>query len=101
MATIEQAKEALMISIQQDVEQILQCPLSNREKEILSLVASGYEDKEIARLLKLCIQTVKNHHRNIRAKLGASNRTRAVVIALQYGWIAFPDEIKEERDEMD
>lgn len=52
--------------------------LSKREKEILSLVSKGFQNKEIAHALSIKIQTVNNHLYNINRKLGCSNRTEAV-----------------------
>ncbi len=55
-----------------------QFPLSKREKEILTLVSKGLQNKEIADMLSIKIQTVNNHLYNINRKLGCSNRTEAV-----------------------
>lgn len=59
--------------------------LTDREKEVLVLVASGERSKEIA--LKLCIteRTVKAHLASIYAKLGVDSRTAAIAIALKHG----------------
>ena len=64
--------------------------LSQREREILSLVASGLSNKEIARHLSLSLSTVKFHVSNVIAKLGAASRTEATAVALQHGLIAKP-----------
>jgi len=53
-------------------------PLSDREIEILALIAEGYTNQEIARELHLSLYTVKSHARNIFSKLGVKNRTEAV-----------------------
>lgn len=66
-------------------------PLSARETEILTIVAGGYKNREIAIRLDLSQQTVKNHLTAILHKLGASNRTRAVMYAVRQGWIALPE----------
>lgn len=96
MATRQEAREALMLAsaIQQDVDQILQkeCPLTARERKILSLVASGLEQPQIAQRLQISRLTVKNHLARVRAQLNTPTTTRAVVIALQHGWIEFPKE---------
>ncbi len=63
-------------------------PLTNREQEILSLVASGNSNKTIASELGISVRTVKSHVANIMAKLNAMDRTHAVVIALKLGWLA-------------
>ena len=60
-------------------------PLTGREKEVLHLICAGYSNKEIADLLALAEGTVKNHVSNLLLKLGARDRTRAALIALQEG----------------
>jgi DNA-binding NarL/FixJ family response regulator len=59
--------------------------LSAREREVLSLVASGLTDSEIAEQLVLSQHTVKRHVANIRHKLGRGSRTAAVVEATRLG----------------
>ena len=61
--------------------------LSEREIEILRLVAAGYSNKEIAKALNLSEGTVKNHVSNILSKMGLRDRTRAVLKALDMGII--------------
>jgi len=57
--------------------------LSERELEVLQVMASGAANKEIANQLIISESTVKTHVTNIFQKLGASDRTQAVTIALQ------------------
>lgn len=64
--------------------------LSEREREILSLVAKGASNKEIARTLFISTNTVKVHLRNIFAKIGASSRTEAAMYAISSGLINLP-----------
>jgi DNA-binding NarL/FixJ family response regulator len=61
--------------------------LSGREIEVLQLVSSGKFNKEIAADLSLAEGTVKMHVRNILSKLGVSDRTEAVTVALRRGII--------------
>ena len=56
-------------------------PLSERELEVLALLASGYSNAEIARALFVAVGTVKSHVNNIYRKLGATNRAEAVTRA--------------------
>jgi ATP/maltotriose-dependent transcriptional regulator MalT len=56
-------------------------PLSERELEVLRLVAFGRSNREIARELYVSLGTVKTHINNTYRKLGASSRTRAVARA--------------------
>jgi len=62
-------------------------PLTPREVEILDCVARGNSNKEIARLLSISDQTVKNHITSILRKLAVNDRTQAVIYALRHGWI--------------
>jgi DNA-binding CsgD family transcriptional regulator len=64
--------------------------LSEREKEILRLVATGASNKEIAQQLVISPNTVKVHLRNIFAKIGVASRTEATLFALQNGYAQVP-----------
>ena len=66
-------------------EHLGQGSLSQREIVILKQVAEGSRNKEIASQLSLSEETVKSHMKNILEKLGASDRTQAVSIALRRG----------------
>ena len=58
-------------------------PLTDRETEILRLMASGFSNKEIAGSLGVAEGTIKNHVSNILSKLGVRDRTRAVLKAFE------------------
>ncbi len=62
-------------------------PLTERETEILRLMAGGYSNKEIANTLGVAEGTVKNHVSNILSKLGVRDRTRAVLKAFELGFV--------------
>jgi DNA-binding CsgD family transcriptional regulator len=62
-------------------------PLSDRETEILQLVATGVTNRQVAHQLDISVNTVKVHLRNIFTKLGAESRTEATMIAVQEGWV--------------
>lgn len=68
-------------------EQLRDMPLSERELDVLALVAKGMGNDEIARELVVTPSTVKNHMTRIVAKLGARNRTHAAVLAVHRGYI--------------
>jgi len=53
-------------------------PLSQRELEVLQLIAQGLSNREISERLFLALDTVKGHNRRIYGKLGAKNRTQAI-----------------------
>ncbi len=62
-------------------------PLSPREVEILAFVSQGLSNKEIASILAISDQTVKNNITSILRKLQVNDRTQAVIYALRHGWI--------------
>jgi DNA-binding NarL/FixJ family response regulator len=66
-------------------------PLSEREMEVLGCVVRGMSNKEIASLLGISHQTVKNHVTAILRKFGVEDRTQAVVYALKRGWVTLKD----------
>jgi DNA-binding NarL/FixJ family response regulator len=59
--------------------------LSNREIEVLTLVAQGNSNKRVAHRLGVTEETIKAHMKSIASKLGANDRTHAVTIALKRG----------------
>ncbi|MDW8753226.1 response regulator transcription factor [Streptococcus suis] len=62
-------------------------PLTNLESQLLKLVAEGLSNKEIACQLHLSDGTVRNYMTSILSKLGADNRTAAVKVAQEKGWL--------------
>jgi DNA-binding NarL/FixJ family response regulator len=62
-------------------------PLTSREVEVLRLIAAGKANKLVASDLSITEETVKGHVKSILSKLGASDRTHAVTIALKRGII--------------
>jgi DNA-binding NarL/FixJ family response regulator len=75
------------ISLMGRAMETLATPLTPRELEILSYVAQGYMNKQVAYKLSISEQTIKNHITSILRKLDANDRTQAVVMAMHYGWI--------------
>jgi len=65
--------------------------LSDREIEVLRLVAHGNSNREIALFLSISEDTAKSHVRSIMAKLRANDRTHAVTLALARGIIELPN----------
>jgi DNA-binding NarL/FixJ family response regulator len=63
----------------------LRHPLTNREREVLALIAEGRSNREIARGLRVSEKTVKAHVSSVLAKLGVQDRTQAAVYAVRYG----------------
>jgi two-component system response regulator DegU len=66
----------------------LVAPLTARETQILSFVANGNTNKQIASALQISEQTIKNHVSAILRKLNANDRAHAVVLAIRHGWIS-------------
>jgi len=62
-------------------------PLTDREREVLELVATGITNREVAQELFISVNTVKVHLRNIYTKLAADSRTEATMIAVREGWV--------------
>jgi DNA-binding CsgD family transcriptional regulator len=58
--------------------------LTDREREVLALLAQGLQLEEIGQRLGIGAETVRTHVRNASDRLGASNRTHAVAIAIRH-----------------
>ena len=67
-------------------------PLSNREREIVALVAQGYRNREMAEKMFISEQTVKNHLHNIFDKLGVSDRLELALYAIHKGLHLNPEQ---------
>lgn len=68
-------------------EALPKAELTGREEEVLRLMATGLSNPEIAQSLTVSLETVKTHVGNVLTKLGAQNRTHAVVIAYESGLV--------------
>ena len=75
-------------------------PLSQREMELLRQLGQGRSNKEIAQILSITAQTVKNHITSILRKLDVNDRTQAVLASLRYGWINL-EEVSPEGEDVD
>lgn len=64
--------------------------LTDREREVLSLIATGLSNSELADVLHVSLPTVKTHVSRILAKLGARDRTQLVIIAYEAGLVPAP-----------
>ena len=62
-------------------------PITDRERQVLALVAEGYSNKLISASLGISERTVKNHLTSTMTKLRAADRTHAVVTAVRVGWL--------------
>lgn len=68
-------------------DQLARAQLTEREQEVLRLIAQGRSNAEIAADLFLGVETVRTHVRNILAKLGARDRVQAVIAAYDSGFV--------------
>ena len=73
-------------------------PITYREMHILSLSAQGYSNKEIAEILGLAYQTVKNNFHRLMKKLGAKTNAQALLLAMQSDMISI-EWISDDMDE--
>ncbi len=80
-----------MISMGKAMESIA-APLTARETQILNYIADGNSNKQIAHILQISEQTIKNHVSAILRKLNANDRAHAVVLAIRHGWISIEEE---------
>ncbi len=62
--------------------------LTNREKQVITLVADGNKSKEIATLLRISIRTVEHHRANIMRKIGTKNTAEMIMYAVQQGYVS-------------
>ena len=67
--------------------------LSPREKQVLSLVAGGASNKDMAQTLDLSVKTVMTHRANMMEKLGIHNRSKLVQFAIRAGLIGLDGEV--------
>lgn len=63
-------------------------PLTEREEDVISWVAKGLTNKQVAQELHISPATVETHLHNIYSKLGVSNRVQATIVAYQIGIVA-------------
>lgn len=72
-------------------ECLLQPVLTEREQDVMTLVAGGLCNKEVAKRLGIALGTVKGHVRVVLDKLGVSTRVQAVIVARQRGLVSQPE----------
>ena len=70
-------------------------PLTQREIQILSYIANGNTNKEVAHIIGISDQTIKNHVSAILRKLNANDRAHAVAKAVQNHWVTLHDDTQE------
>jgi two-component system response regulator NreC len=65
--------------------------LTDRERQVLRMIAEGLANREIAEALVLSVKTVERHRANIMEKLGLHNRTALVKYAIRKGLVDVQD----------
>jgi len=83
LLTVIEGTAAMPVPVQSDMIE----PLSEREVEVLRLVASGLPNRDIGHHLFITEKTVKKHLSNILGKMQSANRTQAVDQARRMGWL--------------
>ncbi len=84
-ASVLKALRSLKIRGEKEKNRIEKPVLTSRENQVLKQIAQGRSNKEIARTLKISVETVKEHVRNILRKNGFVDRTQAAVWAVRNG----------------
>jgi DNA-binding NarL/FixJ family response regulator len=70
------------------VKEKVAAPLTTREIQILSYIANGNTNKQVAYVLGISEQTIKNHISAILRKLNANDRAHAVALAIRNQWVS-------------
>lgn len=70
------------------VESDSQLELSEREMEVVKLIATGHSSSEIAETLIISIHTVNSHRKNILKKLNLKSPTELIIFAVEQGWVS-------------
>lgn len=84
-------------SMGRSIETIV-APLTHRETQILTHVGDGSTNKQIAHILGISEQTIKNHVSAILRKLNANDRAHAVLLAIRHGWISAEEKPRDSDD---
>lgn len=87
----DELKQLEAFSSARKVEATIPSVLTPRETEILTYIARGYMNKQVAHKLGVSEHTIKNHLSSILHKLEVNDRTQAVVLAIQNNWISPPE----------
>jgi len=74
------------------VQEKIASPLTQRELQILSCIANGGTNKQVANMLGISEQTIKNHVSAILRKLNANDRAHAVALAIRNQWVVVDNE---------
>ncbi|WP_070043843.1 response regulator transcription factor [Streptococcus agalactiae] len=94
---VSRGEQAIENEVDKKIKAYDKCPalhegLTARERDILNLLAKGYDNQRIADELFISLKTVKTHVSNILGKLNVADRTQAVVYAFQHHLVPQDDE---------
>ncbi|MGB6872650.1 MAG: response regulator transcription factor [Dehalococcoidia bacterium] len=85
---LKQFQEIALLGL---VKEKVAAPLTTREIQILSYIASGNTNKQVAYVLGISEQTIKNHVSAILRKLNANDRAHAVALAIRNQWVSIDE----------
>jgi len=80
------------VAMEKTAEDIM-AQLTPREAQILSHIAEGMSNRQMAELLQISERTIKNHVSAVLRKLNANDRAHAVALAMRRGWISLDEEV--------
>lgn len=84
----DSSDELFDIALMAENRRSIATPLTYRETQVLSYIADGNTNKQIAHSLGISEQTIKNHISSIFFKLHAKDRAHAVALAMRNGWLS-------------
>ena len=87
----EQVLQQFQRMTSQKMEEVVAAPITQRETQILTYICNGNSNKQIADMLDISEQTIKNHVSSILRKLNANDRAHAVVLAVRRGLISIDE----------
>lgn len=90
--SVHQGRRSVALTVAMDLCGLVPCDrLTERELDVLNLVAAGQSNKRVGVLLSISEETVKTHMKNILPKLGANDRAHAVALAIRRGILTAPE----------
>ena len=85
--TISESVMNMLVNPQRNEDGAATNPLTEREQEVLQLVAEGHTSSAIAQILSISVKTVEKHRANIMTKLDAADLATLIRVAIKRGYI--------------
>ncbi len=85
--TISESVMNMLVNPPRNEDGVVTNPLTEREQEVLQLVAEGHTNSSIAQILSISVKTVEKHRANLMAKLGADDLATLIRVAIKRGYI--------------